>query len=175
MMKCKVCGFEIPKDELVARFNAGMGKCPECNKTGQNIKTTASGVTYIADGDFEEVKEMNLFQLGSFVLHSGKRSHYKIECDALTDKDLETLAFMLNEKLPVTFCKVEGVPRGGLRFAKAMEIYQEKNSPLLLIVDDVFTTGRSIQEHAKGASGYYAGVIFARNPCPGWVIPVWQL
>jgi len=35
---------------------------------------------------------MNLFQFGDFSLHSGSKSKWKIECDALTDEDVEALA-----------------------------------------------------------------------------------
>jgi hypothetical protein len=38
---------------------------------------------------------MNLFQLGSFTLASGKSSYWKLECDALADDDIKTLAEMI--------------------------------------------------------------------------------
>lgn len=30
-MKCKNCGFVITNEELIARFQAGIGHCPNCN------------------------------------------------------------------------------------------------------------------------------------------------
>lgn len=43
---------------------------------------------------------MNLFKNGNFTLHSGAQSNYKIDCDALTDKDLETLALIAQDYVP---------------------------------------------------------------------------
>ncbi len=65
---------------------------------------------------------MNLFQRGAFVLSSGAKSTWKIECDALTPDDVETLAEMIRQ-IVVPFGSVEGVPRGGLRLAAAMKKY----------------------------------------------------
>lgn len=50
---------------------------------------------------------MNLFQTGNFKLHSGKTSNFKIECDALTDEDLETFAKLISEEF--NFCATIGV------------------------------------------------------------------
>lgn len=117
---------------------------------------------------------VNLLRLSEstpFQLHSGAFTPFKIDCDALTDKDIEAAAFMLAPLLP-PFGAVEGVPRGGLRLAAAMERY--KTSGRLLIVDDVLTSGRSMESHRdrRDANG---AVIFARGPCPIWIQPLFRM
>lgn len=84
----------------------------------------------------------NLFQKKRFTMHSGGVSDFKLECDALTRKDYETLAYMVSRK--IQFKKCFGIPRGGLPFEKALKQYENNNSETILIVDDVFTTGGSI-------------------------------
>jgi orotate phosphoribosyltransferase len=90
----------------------------------------------------------SLFQLGEFVLHSGQKSIFKIECDNLTDEDIETFAKMASH---ISFKSVEGIPRGGVRFAEALKKYTDPDSDLHLVVDDVFTTGASMQEAIAAA------------------------
>lgn len=114
---------------------------------------------------------MSLFIQGGFRLHSGALSAWKIECDNLTDEDIETLALMLSEALP-RFGSVEGIPRGGLRIAEAMEPYVTTGPPL--IVDDVLTTGRSMEEKRAGREAIGA-VLFQRGPGLPWVSPLFAM
>jgi hypothetical protein len=115
---------------------------------------------------------MALFQLGKFKLHSGATSRFKIECDSLSDEDLECLAHLLSERLP-SFGSVEGVPRGGLRLADKMRKYV--TSGPLLIVDDVLTKGTSMNEHRAGREAIGA-VLFARaQSIPDWITPLFQI
>lgn len=119
--------------------------------------------------------------MGEFTLHSGKKSTFKIDCDALTNDDIEVIALMLKYRLP-PFGEVEGVPQGGLRLAAAMRKYavpgvQRKGwygATALLIVDDVFTTGMSMEEH-RGGRPAMGAVIFAREETPEWITPLWIL
>lgn len=111
---------------------------------------------------------MNLLQLGDFALASGRKSRFKIDCDALSDADIATAAAWLAELLP-PFGWVEGVPRGGLRLAAALRFYASIGP--LLVVDDVFTTGNSMERQRAGREAIGA-VIFARGPCPPWVTPL---
>lgn len=115
---------------------------------------------------------MNLFQLGDFRSNSGRLLPWKIECDALSDRDIDALAFMLMEVLPY-FSEVEGVPTGGIRLAKALEAYRSTHGGLL-IVDDVLTTGSSMERHRNGRDAYGA-VLFARGKCPKWVLPLFRM
>lgn len=114
---------------------------------------------------------MSLFIQGGFRLHSGAFSAWKIECDNLTDEDIETLALMLSEILP-TFGSVEGIPRGGLRIAEALEPYVTNGSPL--IVDDVLTTGRSMETQRAGRE-VLGAVLFQRGPGLSWVTPLFAM
>ena len=111
---------------------------------------------------------MNLFQSGNFILHSGKKSRYKIDCDALTLADWDTLALMAVERL-TPFGSVVGVPRGGILFAAALQKYVTQGPRL--IADDVLTTGKSMQE-MKVNRGDIGVVVFARGDCPNWITPI---
>jgi hypothetical protein len=79
-----------------------------------------------------------------FISHSGIPLTFKIECDTLTDDEIELFAEIIDEN--VKFKEVYGIPRGGERLAKALEKYKDKESQTLLIVDDVITSGKSLQE-----------------------------
>jgi orotate phosphoribosyltransferase len=127
---------------------------------------------------------MNLFQLGNFVLNSGAKSKFKLECDALTNEDIEALAYMISTMVG-PFGYVEGIPRGGLRLAKALEQYitpiDDWVSFTRLIVDDVLTTGRSMEnarikyQNNTMSLPVKGVVIFARGKCPDWITPVFQM
>jgi orotate phosphoribosyltransferase len=115
-----------------------------------------------------------LFEVGAFTLHSGQYANFRIDCRALTDADLSAVAAKLAEVIP-PFGVVEGVPNGGLRLAAAMEKYAEGPAGRLLIVDDVLTTGVSMEEHRAGREAYGA-VIFCRGGSwPSWVVPLFVM
>jgi len=120
-------------------------------------------------------EELNLFQLGKFTLHSGEESHFKIDCDALTDEDIECIAYLLARRVGL-FSHVIGIPRGGLRLAKALDKYSEPYGPTV-IVDDVLATGGSMDEMMMRHSytAVKSAVIFARGPCPDWITPLFQM
>jgi orotate phosphoribosyltransferase len=114
-----------------------------------------------------------LFQTGDFTLRSGQRSRWKIACDALTTDDWKTLAMMAAEILP-PFGRVEAVPRGGLLFAISLNKYINPDSSVLLICEDVVTTGGSVERIRDGRDAI--GVcVFARGPVPSWVTPLFQM
>jgi hypothetical protein len=115
---------------------------------------------------------MTLFQRGAIVLHSGRSSWWKIECDSLDNDDLDVLAQLIAERVR-PFSSVEGVPTGGLRLADALRPYASRCGDLL-IVDDVYTTGGSMEEHRAGRDALGA-VVFSRGSCPEWIIPLFQL
>lgn len=111
---------------------------------------------------------MPLFRTGTYRLASGAQSNFLIDCSTLTAADLDTLALQaVHTLLGFQFSGVDGVPRGGLPFAKALRKYAEPGGgrPRLL-VDDVWTTGGSMRElYQAGDQGL---VIFARGPLDGW-------
>lgn len=121
-----------------------------------------------------------LFQRGTFKLHSGAETWFKIDCDSLSEGDLDTLALLVAEDCRIgPFYLVEGVPTGGLRFAKALEKYalskyKDIQNPRILIVDDVLTTGASMEEQRAGRDAQGV-VIFARGTCPSWIVPLFQM
>lgn len=88
--------------------------------------------------------KMNLFQTGNFELHAGGTSNFKIDCDALTDDDWDTLALIAHKGF--NFKKVEGIPTGGEKFAAALQKYVKSDGYFTLIVDDVYTTGLSMRK-----------------------------
>jgi len=120
------------------------------------------------------VASVNLFTYSSspIPLHSGITSHWKIDCDALTEHDWECLAAMAAEIAP-PFHSVLGVPRGGFKFASALKKYRRADSDHTLLVDDVLTTGRSM-EHWRLRNDVGL-VVFARGKCPDWVTPLFQM
>lgn len=127
-----------------------------------------------------EQPETNKTQAGLFIdglvtLHSGSKATWKIDCDSLTDSDINTLARLISERVG-NFSSVEGIPRGGLRLALALQQYISDTGPLL-IVDDVVSTGKSMEDQRSGrdAEGY---AIFARVPLrhlPWWINALFTL
>lgn len=122
---------------------------------------------------------LTLFQNGKFILRSGAESRWKIECDALTPHDWQTLAIMAAEILP-PFRMAVGVPRGGLMFALALNEHATgDDNHAVLIAEDVVTTGGSIERFAeanKFSPGVCMGVcVFARGTCPGWILPLFVM
>ena len=115
---------------------------------------------------------MNLFQTGNFTLHAGEASPFKIDCDALTQADWQTLAALVAAR--VQFGRVHGIPTGGCALAAALEPYATTGP--LLIVDDVLTTGTSM-EAARAAAGEpcVGVVVFARREPPDWIQAVFRL
>lgn len=116
---------------------------------------------------------MSLFNFGGeHKLSSGKRSPFKIDCDFLPHDDLQSLADLALCFLD-PFFEVEAIPRGGTRLTNFMVAYcQEKGG--LLIVDDVFTTGRSMEKKRAGREAQGL-VIFARAPTPDWIVALFQM
>lgn len=117
--------------------------------------------------------ESTMFSPDEVTLHSGECATWKIECDRLGFRDFIALSRMLLDRVE-PFGRVEGVPRGGLGWAETLSIGGFCSDGPLLIVDDVLTTGASIEQHRAGRAAIGA-VIFARGPCPAWVTPLFTL
>ena len=67
-----------------------------------------------------------------------------------------------------------GVPTGGTRLADALGPYKTDEG-VDLIVDDVLSTGASMEEARKQFLDPIGVVIFARGQCPDWVYPVFEM
>jgi hypothetical protein len=117
--------------------------------------------------------DLALFKKKSFVSAAGIYLTWKIECDAMTDEDWQTIADICGPQL-VPFNSVYGVPTGGEKLARAFEKYKTPFSTTVLFVDDVWTTGKSmkdaIDKHDPRAANIRGFVAFARNQkLPFWV------
>lgn len=115
---------------------------------------------------------MGLFKLGEFVSAAGYRLPFKIECDALDAEDWSCIAADCASK--ITFGEVHGVPTGGERLADALQDYCDPDSNVILIVDDVWTTGKSMRafavlhmnDHMEANQLYAMYVAFNRSDNP---------
>ena len=133
---------------------------------------------YLTSGVYSD-KRKNLFIKKTFVSHAGNTLDCKIECDSLTNDDIKTLAYLISKQY--TFKMVYGIPRGGVRLALALSMYVNPDSRYILIVDDVLSTGKSMEEakvkmksHVTFDSDIRGVVIFSRqNYSNRWVTPVW--
>ena len=115
---------------------------------------------------------MSLFQDGNFKSHAGLPLKWKLECDAITDDEWRCLAKIVMEYQERPFYKAVGIPRGGLKFAEAMNKYASGNEEdSIMVCDDVFTTGTSFKEFINenypmwSAGQGFRWVVFARRPC----------
>lgn len=122
---------------------------------------------------------MSLFKYETFTGASGLEFDFKIECDALKDSDWECIAAVLYENLP-RFGRIDYVPTGGMRLWRELLAYIDPDSNILLVVDDVWTTGKSWSEYVYHSyPGEYdatiGAVAFARGPYPSWIIPMFTL
>lgn len=121
----------------------------------------------------------NIFKNGNFVLSSGKESNFKIDCDDLSDDDIEFFARLISQN--IKFKEVYGIPTGGTRLADALLKYCIFDyNAAYLIVDDVMTTGNSFEKAKETLSKYpkIIGVcIFCRDKYtkPDWVRSIFDV
>ncbi len=111
-----------------------------------------------------------MIEYASFLGHSSVNLPWKINCDTMTDEDWAGLAQIVRAKF--SFSQVMGIPRGGLKFAAALRPFCS-DGPLLL-VDDVMTTGRSMEEYRAyhPTMPTIGVVVFSRGPVPDWIHPI---
>ncbi len=122
-----------------------------------------------------------LIHLGQVILHSGDESSFKLIADDFIEENLEGLVELIR-MLAGPFSSVEGIPRGGDRLAEALHPHCSKKGAHLL-VDDVCTTGISLEDARGNAESPYRGnhknvkgvVVFARGRCPSWVQAIFQM
>ena len=111
-----------------------------------------------------------LFQQGNFISAAGLSLDWKVECDALLPADWATLASIVHSQ--IRFSEVLGVPTGGLLFANALKPYCSVGP--LLIVDDVLTTGKSMEALRDGRDAIGVVVFCRGESCPAWITPMWK-
>lgn len=130
-----------------------------------------NGVCEFCDKYIEDYKAISLFKYGAFTSHSGLHLPDKIDCDALTKDDWDTLAAWVARC--VGFGKVVGIETGGSKFAEALQQHCSPFGPVL-IVDDVLTTGKSMEEMRQKfnpCETVYGAVVFSRTKdIPKWII-----
>lgn len=127
------------------------------------------------------MKFKTLFKQGEYISHSGQSLPFKIDCDALTDEDIECIAEYIS--LNTEFGVVEGIPNGGVRLENALDKYAIHEAPTYyLVVDDVLTTGASMEEYKSRIIKYnvhpddiVGWVIFARSEPPDWVHAMFRM
>ncbi|HAW78748.1 MAG TPA: hypothetical protein DCX27_02925, partial [Balneola sp.] len=84
---------------------------------------------------------MDLFQRQKFTSHAGIPMEWKIEMDAISDKEWDCLASMIMDYQKEPISKVVGIPRGGVKLQNALQKYSEwEPKHPWLVVDDVYTT-----------------------------------
>lgn len=116
--------------------------------------------------------QADFIKYGTFASHSGLQLSFKIDADALSDQDWASVAKIITHKM--IFSRVIGIPRGGIRMAEALRPYCTDGYPTL-IVDDVLTTGRSMERERLAHPGALGVVLFARTRPPTWVFPLFEM
>ena len=113
----------------------------------------------------------NLFTSGDFISHAGLQR--KIECDAIHE-EWDCLAQMIMDYQHCRAFKwVEGMPRGGMSLASALQKHADYDADDVgLVVDDVWTTGTSFREYIKEHptkihNQIHRWVVFARQTNDG--------
>lgn len=104
-------------------------------------------------------------------------SHFRIDEEEISDKDLEYVAWLYSRTQK--YGLVLSIPTGGDRFAKFLRAYSDVvNSSTVLIVDDVLTTGTSMNELKNMMDrklDIRGVVLFSRGETPDWITPIFQM
>lgn len=126
-------------------------------------------------------RHTHLFQEIDFVGHSGDQLHWKIEMDALDDKEWKCIARMIAER-SLPFRQAIGIPRGGVKLGEFLNEYSTNSMEHpICIVDDVLTTGGSfnffLDQYIRNRrpEPYMGWVVFARSQPPDWVNSLFQM
>ena len=124
---------------------------------------------------------MNIFQEVDFKSHSGLDLSWKIECDGVSKKEWKCLTEMIMDYEKRPFQSAIGIPRGGVMLGSYLNQYSTENpDDPILIVDDVLTTGGSMEEFKRermfrNPTKYIGWVVFARGFPPQWCRALFQM
>ena len=124
---------------------------------------------------------MNIFQEVDFKSHSGLDLSWKIECDGVSKKEWQCLSEMIMDYQKRPFQAAIGIPRGGVMIGSYLNQYSTENpDDPILIVDDVLTTGGSMEEFKRermfrNPTKYIGWVVFARGFPPQWCRALFQM
>ena len=124
---------------------------------------------------------MNIFQEVDFKSHSGLDLSWKIECDGVSKKEWKCLTEMIMDYEKKPFQSAIGIPRGGVVLGSYLNQYSTENpDDPILIVDDVLTTGGSMEEFKRermfrNPTKYIGWVVFARGFPPQWCRALFQM
>ena len=113
-----------------------------------------------------------MIRYGWFRSHSGLELPWKIELDEWPDFVWRSIAELIGTR--VNFSDVIGVPTGGLKLARYLEEWRTKSVVRRLIVDDVLTTGASMEALRRDPTDLGV-VVFARGPLPTWVLSIFTV
>ena len=123
----------------------------------------------------------DLFQSVNFKSHSGLDLTWKIEMDVLSDSEWSTICKMI---LGVCgpFHSAIGIPSGGVKLGELLNKHASgKESDPICIVDDVLTTGESMEyfldQYQRNRRPFTAigWVVFARTQPPSWIKALFQM
>lgn len=111
---------------------------------------------------------IDLFQKIDFISHAGLPLTWKLECDAISKDEWIALAHIIREYEKQDWHKAVGIPRGGVPLGEALNKYStgDPKDPVL-VVDDVYTTGKSFKDYVKENypnDNVIQWAVFARKP-----------
>lgn len=102
-----------------------------------------------------------------------------MDCDALSEDDWTWAAVQVSKRF--SFRGVYGVPTGGAIFEKHLRPFIKSEGDYFLIVDDVLTTGGSMEDAKKIVKSQHKEVprigvvLFARTQPAPWIASIWKL
>ena len=122
---------------------------------------------------------MSIFQKVDFKSHAGLDLSWKIECDGVSKKEWQCLSEMVMDYEKRPFQAAIGIPRGGVILGSYLNQHSTQNpDDPYLIVDDVLTTGGSMEDFRKenfSDKTVIGWVVFARGFPPQWCRALFQM
>lgn len=118
-----------------------------------------------------------IFELRRTTLSSGLVSGWRCNFERFDGPSVWCFATLIARRVGA-FGRVEGVPTGGDALARCLARWEQPTSDVLLIVDDVLTTGESIRRQRNGRKAV-GWVVFDRSAefgieRPSWVHALWR-